>query len=50
MIITQKLREIYLGHLYKSKFRHNSLLLEKNVSLDIMHILRNHFLFAPRVV
>jgi len=39
-----------VGHFYKSKFRHNTLLLTKNVSLHINYMLRHHFLLAPRFV
>ena len=42
--------KIDLGHFYKSKFRHNTLLLTKNVSLHINYMLRHHFLLAPRFV
>ena len=31
-------------------FRHNTLLLAKNVSLPIKHMLRHHFLLVPRFV
>jgi len=41
------LAEVAYGHLSKFKFRCNTVLLKKNLSLYIMYILRQNFSFAP---
>jgi len=39
-----------LGHFYKYNFRHYAVLLTKNNSLHITHMLRSYFLFAPCLI
>ena len=46
---THSTEDLFSGSL-KSRFRHNTLLLTKNVSLHIDHMLRLHFLFPSRLV
>lgn len=37
-------------HLLKLRFRHNTSLLTKNISLHINYMLRQYFLLAPSLV